>query len=297
MHCRHHCTKLQDIKLELQGVLGIPPVAQFLVYKGQYLSNSKCLGDYAIPAAPRPIKLAYRRRRNKRGVQQAALKPQPSRKSAAYEEDGAIAGCLSLGASDPLADAHTKAPAGRSVASAESGTESDGHTENGEDKPRDTSVDAASPGKEEGSGSDSDNSSISAGDIFKAEREATWNSDSDVSSDLFEDGASQKTASVPEHRIPLLARPAARSRSVVTDQWVPEQVCEEQGDSHRSTVVYFTASAMVAQQLARHFTWKVEGSFTSAVVAQAHRRETARHKQAVQQVRLQRKLDRLHAAQ
>jgi hypothetical protein len=44
---------------------------------------------------------------------------------------------------------------------------------------------------------------------------------------------------------------------------------------------------MVAQQLARHFTWKVEGDYASAVVAQAHSRLVRRHKQALKQIQLQ----------
>ena len=275
-------------------MLGIPPVAQFLVYKGQYLSNSKTLGDYSLPAAPRPVKLEYLRRRNKRGVHKPRAadhhEQHPTR-----DEDGSMAGALSLQAA-PLSG--NPPPPDMDELESHEATDSDDDSDDSTHEPR-------AAGAASGNGDTASSGSGSVDDqsgLFVVERDASWDSASSNSShtDLFQATASQVAAAAPARSVPLLlqgktARSNATERfgSQWVNEWQPEQVCEEQGDSHRSTVVYFTASAMVAQQLARHFTWKVKGSYTSAVVAQAHSRATARHKETIRQVRMQRRLQQM----
>ena len=259
-------------------MLGIPPVAQFLVYKGQYLSNSKTLGDYSLPAAPRPVKLAYRRRRNKRGVQQQALKPTSSAQEDRDDsEDGSLGGALSLQTQLEASPGDDLAGLDGVISEGGSGSDSDSDSDS-----HSKSDSASIPIDETGAPVADDAASVSTdgaghGDLFTAARDASWGSQSGDSSGTELPGgtASQRTAAVPQHRVPLLMRQAAAARrgSVKrgwVNQWHPEQACEEQGDSHRSSVLYFTASAMIAQQLAKHFTWKVQGSYTSAVVALVH---------------------------
>lgn len=129
---------------------------------------------------------------------------------------------------------------------------------------------------------------------------------------MIEDAASTFTAAAALDSIPLVAQVLARSdsfrrRSPSTasrtssvaslvegeetgDRWRPEQVHEVQGDAHRSTVLYLTASATVAQQMASFYTWKVDGSYASAFVAAQIRKEEATARQAAKQAELRLRL-------
>lgn len=310
----------QDVKLDLQRALGIPPHSMFLCFKGKYLRDATSLASHGLPAPPRPPKLTYkvpRGRRNKRGVQRQALLS-PTRKHEPEEEVGAVQGMLSVGGmSRRRRKAHKASLASKDIEE-EEGLDGLHEVSGAEGSAPEASGQSPSPqgGGSQGGGSsgqDSDSEGSVTG-FFQQEDSA---SDSEGSREgtgsYIEDGASVLTAATAPESIPLVARCAAApslpfspnplgssfkppSRADMLegeeegDRWRPEQVHEQHGDAHRSTVLYLTTSAMVAQQMAKMYTWQVDGSYASAVVAEQVRRDAVNMKAAVRQAQLRSRL-------